>query len=78
MIGAAIFGIHGVLLVFIFMLINLSSYDFLGLPYLTPFAPPLYSNLKNSIIKMPTVKLRKRNRYLSNNLTKNATEEPYE
>ena len=38
MIGGALFGIHGILLVGIFMLINLSSYDFLGMPYLTPFA----------------------------------------
>ncbi len=70
MIGGALFGIHGILLTFIFMLINLASYDFLGLPYLIPFAPPQYSQLKNSIIKLPILKLKKRNRYLSNNITK--------
>ena len=70
MIGGALFGIHGIVLTFIFMLINLASYDFLGLPYLIPFAPPQYSNLKNSIIKLPLLKLTKRNRYLSNNINK--------
>ena len=70
MIGGALFGIHGILLTLIFMLINLASYDFLDLPYLIPFAPPQYSQLKNSIIKLPILKLKKRNRYLSNNITK--------
>lgn len=70
MIGGALFGIHGIVLIFIFMLINLSSYDFLGLPYLIPFAPPTTIPFINSIIKLPLSKLRKRNRYLSNNITK--------
>ena len=78
MVGGAIFGIHGILLTFIFMLINLSSYDFLGMPYLTPFAPPINSSLKDSIIKFPTIKLNKRNRLLSNNITNNKSEGPYE
>ena len=78
MIGGALFGIHGILLVGIFMLINLSSYDFLGMPYLTPFAPPIFSSLKDSIIKFPTIKIRKRNRLLSNNITNNKSEGPYE
>ena len=78
MIGGAIFGIHGILLTAIFMLINLTSYDFLGIPYLTPFAPPIKSDLKDSIIKTPTINLKKRNRLLTNNLTKNITEEEYD
>ena len=78
MIGGALFGIHGILLVFIFMIINLSSYDFLGMPYLTPFAPPITANLKDSIIKTPTINLTKRNRRLTNNITKNRSGGPYE
>ena len=70
MIGGAMFGIHGIVLVFIFMLINLTSYDFLGLPYLIPFAPPLINTLSNSVIKLPISKLKKRNRYLTHNITK--------
>lgn len=78
MIGGALFGIHGILLVFIFMIINLSSYDFLGMPYLTPFAPPITANLKDSIIKMPTINLDKRNHMLTDNITKNKSGGPYE
>ena len=78
MIGGALFGIHGILLIFIFMIINLSSYDFLGMPYLTPFAPPITANLKDSIIKTPTINLTKRNRELTNNIIKNKSGGPYE
>ena len=78
MIGGALFGIHGVLLVFIFFLINLASYDFLGMPYLMPFAPPNYANLKDSIIKFPIKNIRKRNQILSDNVIRNKSGEAYE
>ena len=78
MIGGTIFGIHGILLMTIFMLINLVSYDFLGISYLSPFAPPIFADLKDSIIKFPTINLQKRNRLLTNNTIKNITEEEYE
>ena len=78
MLGGTLFGIHGILLVFIFMLINLSSYDFLGMPYLTPFAPPIKAILKDSIIKAPTINITKRNHILTNNITRNKSGGPYE
>ena len=78
MIGGAIFGIHGVLLMAILMLTQLVSYDFLGMPYLSPFAPPVYADLKDSIIIYPSINLRKRNHLLTNNITKNKTEEEYD
>ena len=78
MIGGALFGIHGILLIFIFMIINLSSYDFLGMPYLTPFAPPKTANLVDSIIKIPTINIKKRSNILTNNITKNKSGGPYE
>ena len=77
MLGASILGIYGVLLVSILFLINLSSYNFLGLPYLSPFAPPNIPRLKDSIIKFPTVKIRKRNPILTNNITKNTSIIPH-
>lgn len=77
MLGASILGIYGILLVSILFLINLSSYNFLGLPYLSPFAPPDISRLKDSIIKFPTVKIRKRNPILTNNITKNTSIIPH-
>jgi len=73
MIGAAILGIHGVLLVFILLLIHLSDYNYLNMPYLSPFIPPQKEILKDSIIKVPTRNLKKRNRILTNNITKNKT-----
>ena len=75
MLGALTFGIHGVLLISIFMLINLASYDFLGLPYLYPFSPYQTEGIKDSFIKFPNIKEKKRNRFLTNNLIKNKTEE---
>ena len=78
MIGGTLFGIHGITLILIFMLINLASYDFLDMPYLIPFAPPQTSNFINSIIKAPLMKLKHRNRYLTNNLTKQKTEESHD
>ena len=78
MIGGAIFGIYGILLMAILLLTNLVSYDFLGMPYLSPFAPPITANLKDSIIKFPDKALQKRNRLLTNNITKNITEEEYD
>lgn len=77
MIGGTIFGIQGILLMLIILITNLVSYDFLGIPYLSPFVPPISADLKDSIIKYPTIKLKKRNHLLTNNLTKNKTEEDY-
>lgn len=77
MVGGAVLGLYGVLLVFIFFLINLSSYNFLGMPYLSPFTPPNKHRLKDSIIKFPTVDIKKRNPFLTNNITKSTTKKPY-
>ena len=77
MTGGAIFGIHGILLILIFLIINLASYDFLGMPYLSPFSPPITADLKDSIIKFPTKQITKRNRLLTNNIIKNKTEDEY-
>lgn len=78
MIGGAVFGIHGILLMGIFLLVQLISYDFLGMPYLAPFAPPISADIKDSIIKFPSIKIKNRNRLLTKNLTKNITEEEYD
>ena len=63
-------GIFGVIIIFIYFIVKLSSLDSFGIPYLTPFAPLNKIELKNSIIKFPTKKLDKRNNLLSNNTTK--------
>lgn len=70
MLGATFLGIIGVVLVFIFFLLNLSSLESFGIPYLTPFAPTYKTGLKNTFIKFPTKLLNKREKYLSNNIIK--------
>jgi len=70
MLGATFLGIIGVVLTFIFFLLNLSSLESFGIPYLTPFAPTYKNGLKNTFIKFPTKSLNKRDRYLSKNVIK--------
>ena len=70
MLGATFLGIIGVVLTFIFFLLNISNLESFGVPYLTPFAPTYKNGLKNTFIKFPTKKLNKRDKYLSNNITK--------
>lgn len=78
MIGGAIFGIYGILLMFIILLAKLSDYNYLDRPYLSPFSPIKFESLKDSIIKVKTINITKRNKELTNNITKSNTEEPYE
>lgn len=67
MIGASLLGIVGVVVVFIYFVIELVSLNSFGKPYLMPYAPTYYTGLKNSIIKFPTKMLNKRRPYLSDN-----------
>lgn len=70
MIGASLLGIVGVVVVFIYFIIELSSLNSYGKPYLIPYAPTFFEDLKNSIIKFPLKKLSKRSNYLSKNIVK--------
>ena len=70
MLGASLMGIYGVIIIFIYFIVKLSSLDSFGMPYLSPYAPLNLGELKNSFIKFPTKKLNKRNSILSNNITK--------
>lgn len=70
MIGASFMGIIGVVITFIYLIIKLCSLHSFGIPYFYPFAPISITGLKDSIIKFPTKDLNKREKYLSNNITK--------
>lgn len=70
MLGACFMGIIGVVIVFLFLLIKLSSLESFGKPYLMPYVPINKEGLKNSIIKFPFKKVKKRESYLSNNIVK--------
>ena len=70
MIGASLMGIIGVTIVFIYFITKISSLKSFGKPYLLPFSPLNITGLKNSIIKLTTKRLNKREEYLSNNQIK--------
>lgn len=67
MFGASILGIIGVVITFLYFIINLSSIESYGKPYLMPYVPTNLIGLKDSIIKFSTKKSKQRPRYLSNN-----------
>ena len=52
MIGASSLGIIGVVFTFIYFIINLSTVNSFGTPYLTPFIPTNLRKLKDSIIRI--------------------------
>ena len=58
MIGASMLGIVGVVIVFIYFIIELSSLNSFGKPYLIPYAPTYIVGLKNSLVKFPAKSLR--------------------
>lgn len=70
MLGASLMGIVGVVIAFIYLITKLCSIQSFGVPYLYPFSPISATGLKDSIIKFPTKKLNKREKYLSNNTIK--------
>ncbi len=75
MIGATTIGMFGVFIVFIIFLTNLCSINSFGKPFMIPFAPLSIEGLKNSIIKFPIKKRRKRNKYLTKNITREVINE---
>ena len=70
MLGASILGIVGVVIAFIYFVIEMTSLNSFGKPYLLPYAPTSFIGLKNSLIKFPAKLLNKRRPYLSNNIVK--------
>ena len=62
MIGASIFGLYGIILVFLAFLVSLSNTKSFGIPYLAPFSSMYenFSDLKDTIIKGPSMSFSKR------------------
>lgn len=69
MIGATTFGMFGIFIVLIFFIINITSIKSFGIPYTTAFAP-ISASIKNSIIKFPLKYRTKRDKYLTDNITR--------
>ncbi|MEY9868015.1 spore germination protein KA [Peribacillus sp. B2I2] len=69
MILAATFGLYGIILGLIVMVLHLNSIRSFGLPYLAPNAPFILQDQKDNIIRMPHWSLLKRPRLIGKNDT---------
>ena len=69
MLGGTTIGIFGIFIVFIIFTTNLCSITSFSKPYMMPFTP-INEDIKNSIIKFPLINRKKRNKYLTNNITR--------
>lgn len=74
MLGGTTIGIFGIFIVFIIFTTNLCSITSFKKSYTMPYTP-LSEDIKNSIIKFPLQKRTKRNKYLTNNIIKEVTNE---
>ncbi|WP_047984597.1 spore germination protein [Ornithinibacillus californiensis] len=65
MIAAAIFGLYGIVLVYIIINIHIVNLKSFGIPYSTPFAPNIAGDWKDLVIRAPMTMLTKRPRFLA-------------
>lgn len=65
MIIASIFGLYGIMLAIILIVIHLCSLKSFGVPYLTPFSPRRFIDMKDSVIRVPLYWMKKRPSFLS-------------
>ncbi|WP_411831039.1 spore germination protein [Peribacillus frigoritolerans] len=65
MILAATFGLYGIILGLIVMVLHLNSLRSFGIPYLSPNAPFILQDQKDNILRMPLWSLSKRPRLIS-------------
>ena len=70
MIGASSLGIVGVVMIFIYFVIEMTSMESFGIPYTTPFSPTFIEGIKNSFFRVPVWNLKTRKSYLSDNKIK--------
>lgn len=63
-IAAGIFGLYGVMLAIIGLVIHLSALKSVGVPYLTPFAPVRATDIKDTLFRMPLWAMAKRPAFL--------------
>ncbi|MCA1060242.1 spore germination protein [Rossellomorea aquimaris] len=75
MIGAATFGFYGIILIFLMMVVHLSSLRSFGVPYMAPLAPFIPVNNKDTFVRLPWWTLRQRPRLMSANTTRQGTQQ---
>ncbi|SET16971.1 spore germination protein [Oceanobacillus limi] len=64
MIAAAIFGLYGIILIYIMVNIHLVNLKSIGIPYSTPFAPSFIKDWKDLVFRAPLLMLTGRPKYL--------------
>ncbi|MFC4023275.1 spore germination protein [Oceanobacillus longus] len=64
MIAASIFGLYGIILIYIALNIHLVNLKSIGVPYSAPFAPFFINDWKDLVLRAPITKLTKRPTYL--------------
>lgn len=62
-VGAYVFGVPGIIMVTVLIIAYLSSLESFGVPYLSPFAPLSFRDLKDSMVRFPTAAFTKRPSY---------------
>ncbi|WP_224723481.1 spore germination protein [Paenibacillus vietnamensis] len=60
MIAAALFGLYGIMLLLIIVIIHLCTLKSFGVPYLSPLTPTRASDLKDTLLRAPLQWMRKR------------------
>lgn len=74
MLGGTFIGMFGIFIAFIIFVTNLCNVNSFGYSYMMPFVS-VNAGIKNSIIKFPLLCRTKRNKYLTNNITKEVCNE---
>ncbi len=67
MLLAAVFGIYGIIMGILVLLIHLASLRSFGVPYLSPFTPVSFKDLKDSVIMTPLWTMKKRPSFIQKN-----------
>ncbi|WP_425456373.1 spore germination protein [Brevibacillus fluminis] len=62
---ASIFGLYGIMLVVILIVIHLCSLKSFGVPYITPFSPRKFLDMRDSIIRVPLYWMNRRPSFMS-------------
>ncbi|MBB6636153.1 spore germination protein [Cohnella thailandensis] len=60
MIGAALFGIFGIMIGFMILIAHLISLESFGTPFGSPFAPVRFADWKDTMVRIPLWRMRKR------------------
>lgn len=64
MFAAAVFGLYGIILVYIMINIHLANLKSFGVPYTAPFAPTFASDWKDVLLRAPLTMMTKRPKFL--------------